>query len=234
MEKSLDSTTFCSPDISFQQETVDFLLELTQHEKATPRLLEWAGFLALENECWSIAEAIFASLLESRNKILDLLGLAKALRMQFRLVEAEDCYLASLDRITQACSLLFVVYKALGEISLLKEDFYQAEEYYNKASTLNPACKSLVFCRAMMYLKEKNYKLAEERFKDYLRFDLHSTKAWLGLALIRKALDDEELAWACLERCLDIEPENSQALQLKTQWKKSIFYDSSSSLSFSA
>ncbi|MCZ0932140.1 MAG: hypothetical protein OXJ52_03195 [Oligoflexia bacterium] len=234
MEKILYSIEKYSFNSSHQQETADFLIELTQNDKATPRLLEWAGFLALENELWPIAEMIFASLLERRDKVLDLLGLAKSLRMQSRLTEAEECYLASLDKITQACSLLFVVYKALGEICLLKSDFYQAEEYYNKASALNPSYKNLIFYRAMMYLKEKNYQCAEQSFKNYLKFNSNSSKVWLGLAIARKALGEEELAWSCLEKCLDIEPQNSQALKLKKRWKKSIFENISSSLSFSA
>ena len=234
MEKVLHSTVEKPTQANCQKETNSFLIKLTQSAQASPRILEWAGFLALENKLWPTAESIFASLLERRDKVSDLLGLAKALRMQFRLDEAEDCYLASLDKITQACSLLFVVYKALAEICLLKNDFYQAEEYYNKASTLKPNSQSLIFYRAMMYLKGKNYKLAEKSFKDYLQFDSNSEKAWLGLSLTRKVLGDQELAWACLQRCLDINPKNPQAEKLRKQWGKSIFDNMSSSLSFSA
>ena len=216
-----------------QRETAEFLMEFTQNDKVTPRLLEWAGFLALENKIWTIAEIIFASLLERRNKVLDLLGLAKSLRMQFRLDEAEECYLAGLDKISQACPILFVIYKALGEICLLKNNFYQAEEYYNKASALNPNCKDIMFYRAMIYLKEKNYKPAEKCFKEFLKLNIHSAKAWLGLAITRKALGEGELAWSCLEKSLDIEPQNQQALALKKRWQKSILDNISSSLSFS-
>ena len=232
MERILNSGKPFNADC--RKETADFLLELTQSDRATPRLLEWAGFLALENQLWPIAENIFAALLERRDKTLDLLGLAQSLKMQSRLDEAEDCYLASLDKITQACSLLFVVYKALGEICLLKNNLYQAEEYYNKASALNPHCNSLIFYRAMVYFKEKSYQLAETHFKNYLLFNLKSTKAWLGLALARKALGDEELAWACLKKCLDIDPKNAQALKVKNQWLQFVFDSRLSSLRFSA
>ena len=217
-----------------QKETAEFLIEFTQNDKVTPRLLEWAGFLALENKIWPIAEIIFASLLERRNKVLDLLGLAKSLRMQLRLNEAEECYLEGLDKITQACPLLFLIYKALGEISLLKSNFYQAEEYYNKASALNPRSKDLAFYRAMMYLKEKNYQPAEKYFKECLKLNMNSTKIWLGLAITRKALGEEELAWSCLEKSLDLNPQNQPALKLKKRWQKSIFDNVLSSLSFSA
>ena len=234
MEKALNFETKLTFSNSRQKETAGFLIEFTENDKITPRLLEWAGFLALENELWPLAERIFASLLERRDKVLDLLGLAKSLRMQSRLTEAEECYLASLDKISQACPLLFVVYKALGEICFLKNDLYQAEEYYNRASALNPNCKNLIFYRAMIHLKEKNYECAEQCFKDYLKFNSKSSKVWLGLAIVRKALGEEELAWSCLEKCLDIEPQNLQALKLKKHWQKSIFDIADSSLSFSA
>ena len=234
MEKVLNSSSKQTFTSSKQKETSDFLISFTQNDKVTARLLEWAGFLALENKLWSVAEMIFASLLERRDKVLDLLGLAKALRMQSRLTEAEECYLASLDKINQACPLLFITYKALGEISVGHGDFFQAEEYYNKASALNPKCKDLIFYKAMMYLKGKNYQYAERDFKEYLKFNSNLPKAWLGLAIARKALGEEELAWSCLERGLDIEPQNLQALKLKKSWQKSIFNDISSSLSFSA
>ena len=217
-----------------QNETAEFLTKFIQNNKVTPRLLEWAGFLALENKIWPTAEMIFASLLERRDKVLDLLGLAKSLRQQSRLTEAEECYLACLDKITKACPLLFIVYKALAEISFLKENLYQAEEYYNKACTLNPKCKDLIFYKAIMHLKEKNFSSSEKYFKDCLKYDSRSAKVWLGLALTRKALGEEELAWSCLEKCLDLEPQNTKALKLKKSWKPSLLDNISSSLRFSA
>ena len=217
-----------------KQERIRFLSDLIKNKQANARILEWAGFLALENKQWLMAENIFSSLLERRNKAFDLVGLAKALRKQSRLDEAKECYLAALDKITEPCSLLFIVYKALGEICLLKSDFPMAEEYYNKASTLNPTCTSLIFHRAMMYLKEKNYIEAEKNFQIFIQSHFSSAKAWLGLALTRKALGDEELALACLDRSLDIHPQNPRALSLKKQWCPSLSEIFSNSLSFAA
>lgn len=210
------------------------LSDLTKNKQVNVRLLEWAGFLALENKQWLIAENIFSSLLKRRKKVLDLLGLGKALCKQSRLDSAEECYLSALDKITEPCSLLFIAYKSLGDIHLLKRDFYQAEEYYNKASTLNPHCQNLTLHRAMMYLKEKNYKEAEKHFQAFIKSNLDSAKAWLGLALTRKALGDELLALACLDRSLDFEPKNDRALSVKKQWQPSLSEILSNSLSFSA
>ena len=211
-----------------------FLSDLIKDKKAHSHTLEWAGFLALENQQWFTAETVFSVLLERRDKPLDMLGLAKALQMQGRLKESKECYLSALDKIKEPCPLLFIIYKALGDIYLLKNDFHQAEEYYNKAGTLNPHCPNLVFHRAMMYLKETNYIEAEKCFQNFLSSYSQSAKAWLGLALTRKALKDEELALACLHRVLDIEPQNARALKLKRKWVPSLPQNLSSCLSFSA
>ena len=217
-----------------EQEPAHFLSSLIKDEKLDERVLEWAGFLALENKQWQIAENVFSVLLERRDKTLDFLGLAKSLRKQLRLEEAEECYLTALDKITEPCNLLFIVYKALGEIYLLKDDFSMAEEYYNKASTLNPSCLSLVFHRAMIHLKERNYEESERDFQTFIHSYPVSEKAWLGLALARKALGDAELALASLNRVLDINPENQKALQLKKQWCPSVSEIFSDSFCFSA
>ena len=211
----------------------DFLSDLISQPQADNRLLEWSGFLALENQEWKLAENIFSCLLERRTKALDLAGLAKALRMQLRLKESEECYLESLNQITEPSVLLFTVYKALGDIYLLQKNFLQAEEYYNKASTLKSDCQGLLFSRAMMFLKEKNYHLAEQNFQDYLKAHLQSAKAWLGLSLARKALGETELALACLKKCLDIEPNNTQALKIQKKWNQP-FVSPISNLSFCA
>jgi len=218
------------------------LSDLTSNQQADVRILEWASFVALENKQWVIAENIFSSLLERRNKASDLVGLARALRKQERMEEAEECYLVALEYIAEPCSLLFIVYKALGEIYLLKNNFPMAEEYYNKASTLNPSCMSLIFHRAMLYLKDKNYIEAEKHFQTFVQFHLDSAKGWLGLALTRKALEDEELALACLKRSLDVDSQNPRALELKKQWLVLDFFQKtpgsnqliSNSLNFSA
>lgn len=221
-------------DLKSQEDQTRLLFDLTQDKKADSRLLEWAGLLSLENSQWPLAESAFSALLERRDKISDRLGLAKALRKQSRLDEAEELYLSAVEKITEPCSLLFIAQKALGEICLLKGDFSMAEERFNKAGTLNPSCPSLLFYRAMILLKEKNYKEAEKSWQIFAQAHLRSAQAWLGLALARKALGDEELALACLERSLDLDSKNARALKLKKQWKPSLAEELSNSLSFSA
>lgn len=208
---------------SASAEEREYILSALMRDNSAPnRLLEWGAVLALENKEWKQAEELFSSLLERRKKILDWLGLAKALVKQSCYNEAEECYLEAINQIKRPGSLLLMVYKSLAEIYLLKEDFLMAEEYYNKAGTLDPHCKRLLFHRAMMYLKEKNYKSAEKYFQTFLKDHFTHSRAWLGLALSRKALGDKELAFACLERCLDFDPENQMALKLKKKWSPSV------------
>ncbi|MBC6415742.1 MAG: tetratricopeptide repeat protein [Bdellovibrionales bacterium] len=217
------------------QYSLDDLFASIDHVSLNDRLLEWAGILALENKEWPVAEKIFILLLERRQKVLDLVGLAKSLRMQEKLKEAEECYLECLDKIKKPCSLLFIVYKALGEIYLLNNNLSQAEEFYNKASTINPKCKSLLFARAFLFLKDKNYKEAEKYFQAYLESHIQSSKAWLGLAVARKNLGDRELAKACLKKCLDFNPKNLQVLKLEQKWEEEFLNGSlSPAFSFSA
>lgn len=234
MEQFSQSEHFFNLESQSPKDVIGFLSDLLKSKPEDVRILEWAGFLALENKQWSMAEDIFSSLLESRNKVSDLVGLAKALCKQSRLDEAKECYFASLERIQEPCSTLFIVYKALGDIAVLEKDFAMAEEYYNKASTWNSSCMKLVFHRAMLYLKEKNYRSAERHFQTFLNSHPHSAKAWMGLALTRKALGDEDLAVACLNRSLDFNPKDLKAVNLKRKWCPSLSEMLANSLNFSA
>ena len=234
METLFSQTNNFRPECQSVEERDRFLSDLVKDKKANVHLLEEAGLFALENRQWLLAGNIFSSLLERRNKVLDIVGLGKAFCGQSHLDLAEKHYLSALDKITEPCLLLFIVYKSLGEIHVLKKNFRQAEEYYNKASTLNPYCQNLIFHRAMMYLKERNYKEAEEKFQTFIKSNLDSSEAWLGLALTRKALGDEPLALACLNRSLDFDPENFRALSLKKRWQPSLQEMFSCSLNFLA
>lgn len=225
------SDTFSSVN---KYERDSFLSSLMEEKSVSSRLLEWGAILALENKEWGKAESLFSSLLERRRKTSDWLGLAKALFEQSRFDEAEECYLEAIDQITEPGSLLFILYKSLAEVYLLKRDFLMAEEYYNKAGTLDPHCKDIVFRRAMMYLKEKNYGTAEKFFQTFVESHEHHAKSWLGLAITRKALGDQELALACLNRCLDFDPENQMAVKLKEKWQPPLAVCLSDPLSFSA
>ena len=199
---------------------IHFLRHLIHEKEADERILNWVGLIALENKEWKMAEEIFACLLERRDKVTDLVGLGKALQNLGHFKEAEECLLEASYKIKEPCMMLYTVHKALGDLFTVQEDYPMAEEHYNKAGAITPKSSNLLFCRAMMYLKEKNYRLAEKRFKAYLKDNLDSIQAWLGLAISRKALGEVELGEACLKKCLDLEPKNTQALKLHQKWQE--------------
>lgn len=212
----------------------EFLSYLINEDWVDDRLLEWGGRIALEENQWAIGEEIFSCLLERRSKPEDLVSLAHCLARQGRYEEGEECLLEALVRISDPSLLLFCIYKNLGDISLLKRNFPLSEEYYNKAYTIRPVSVSLQFQRGILSLKQKNHKTAIRHFIRVLNCQPDHDKAWLGLAVSRKALGDEELAGACLLRSLDFNPQNRTALELKHKWQKPFCFALPLSLNFSA
>ena len=213
--------------------SLEFLSYLVNEDWVDDRLLEWGGRIALEEKEWTIGEEIFSCLLERRCKPQDLVSLAHCLVKQNRLDEAEECLLGTLHSILEPCPLLFCIYKNLGDIALLKRNFPLSEEYYNKAHTIQPASLSLQLHRGILNLKQKNAKKAAQFFIKLLENQPEHEKAWLGLALSRKALNDDELAEACLFRCLDINPQNRTALTLKKKWREPFLRPSAINFHFS-
>ena len=197
----------------------DFLSCLINEEWVDSRLLELGGRIAIEEKQWALGEEIFSCLLERRRKPEDLVSLAHCLVRQDRLQEGEECLLEALDFIREPSLLLFCVYKNLGDIALLRKNFPLAEEFYNKAHTIDPASRSLRLHKAVLSLKQKNFKAAEGRFKHLLAEEPENAKAWIGLAVSRKALQEEELAKGCLLRALDFQPKNKEALRLREKWE---------------
>ena len=102
----------------------------------------------------------------------------------------------------------------------MKENFPLTEEYYNRAYTIQPHSLSLQFHKGILNLKQKKGEAAAKHFIKLLDNQPEHEKAWMGLALSRKILGDEELAEACLLRCLDIKPNNAAAIKLKEKWTK--------------
>ncbi len=201
-----------------KEDQVKLLKGLLQDETANDQILEWGGYLALENNYWDIAENIFSCLLERRKKVIDFFCLGESLLNQLRLKEAEECFLEALNQISEPCSLLFKINKYLGQIHVIGKNYPMAEEYYNKAYTLNPHSISLQFHYALLKLKEKKYGEAENLFQKVVKSSPEFARAWLGLAISRFFLGDKEISLACLNRCLDLDPSNFKARQLEKRW----------------
>lgn len=217
-----------------EKDQKSFLKKLASCDQASDQIISWGGKLALENQEWDLAESFFSCLLERRSQPEDLIGLAKALFKNKAFKEAEECLIEAMNGISDPCNLLFIVYKNLGNIYLSLGNFSMCEEFYNKAYTLSPHSVSLKFHRALLDLKQKHYVLAESKFQDILVSEPQHENSWLGLSIVRRFLNEEELAKACLHRCLDLNPRHKEAQCLSEIWNSQPVQHSTHEFKFSA
>ncbi len=93
---------------------------------------------------------------------------------------------------------LFTIYKNLGNIFLKTGDAEAAEEYYNKAYTLQPDSDTLLVNFGSLALYRGAYETALARFREAVSLNDRNDKAWAGLGMIHREYGDAELAWANL------------------------------------
>ncbi len=113
---------------------------------------------------------------------------------------------------------LFEVYKNLGNILVRKGDFDAAEDYYNRAFTIEPKSDTLLVNFGTLEINRDDLEAASSRFRTALDINPESDRAWVGLALVHRSKGDFELSWANLERSLDLNPSNRTALKLIVEW----------------
>lgn len=113
---------------------------------------------------------------------------------------------------------LFAVYKNMGNALLRVGDDKGAEEYYNKAYTLQPDSDVLLVNFASLSVYKGDYEKALIRFREAVQINDKNDKAWVGLAMIHREYGDAELSWANLEKALDLNPRNSSAIRLVCEW----------------
>jgi tetratricopeptide (TPR) repeat protein len=113
---------------------------------------------------------------------------------------------------------LFRTYKNLGNISTLQSDLAAAEEFYNKAYTLNPDSDVLMVNYGSLEIQRGDLNKAVEKFRHAVALNGNNDKAWVGLALIHREFGDAELAWANLDRALDANQLNETAMRLVAEW----------------
>lgn len=198
----------------------EFLEKLSEDANVNDSLLEWGGKLALENCNYILGERFFSSLIERRKNGQDYIGLATSLFHQDCLKESAECLFEALKHISNPCQSLFIIYKNLGDIYFKLDDLLLSEEYYNKAYTIYPDSNTLKMHVGLLYLKQKEYTKAENKFKSILISNLESYQSWFGLAVIRKHKGEDELAKASLYRSMDFNPKYKPSINLDNQWKK--------------
>ena len=147
-----------------------------------------------------------------------LLQLADALYDRGEDQEALRLYLTALRSMESDSPLMFDIYKSLGNIFVRCHDFESAEENYNKAYTINPDSATLLVNFGTLEIQRNNWNEAVQRFRDAIDVDQDFDRAWVGLAIAHRQFGDIELSWANLAKALDLNPENTTALQLALSW----------------
>jgi tetratricopeptide (TPR) repeat protein len=127
-------------------------------------------------------------------------------------------YYEALSLLTEETEDLFEVYKNLGNILVRQKDFEGAEEYYNKAYTLNPRSDILLVNFGTLEVQRQDFDKSLYCFRQAVDVNRKNDKAWVGLAMVHDQFGDHELAWANLETALDINPGNRTAAHLLANW----------------
>jgi tetratricopeptide (TPR) repeat protein len=132
--------------------------------------------------------------------------------------KAREIYLEALSLMTDESAELFELFKNLGNICMREGDFDSAEEYYNKAFTLQPSSDALHINLGTLALQQQALELALSRFRLALEINARNDKAWVGLALVHNEMGDHVLSKANLENAIDINPRNRTAVHLAASW----------------
>lgn len=143
---------------------------------------------------------------------------ATALYKAGRDQEALDKYFESLAVLTEESASLFETYKNMGNIFVRQGDFDGAEEYYNKAYTMNPQSDVLLVNFGTLEVQRNDYDKSLYCFRKAVELNPENDKAWVGLAMVHHQFGDNELAWANIESAIDINPQNRTAVHLAANW----------------
>jgi tetratricopeptide (TPR) repeat protein len=132
--------------------------------------------------------------------------------------EALESYYEALSVITEENSVLFELYKNMGNIFVRQGDFDGAEEFYNKAYTVNSQSDVLLVNYGTLEVQRSDYDKSLYCFRKAVEVNPANDKAWVGLAMVHNEFGDIELAWANIESALDINPTNRTAVHLAANW----------------
>lgn len=132
--------------------------------------------------------------------------------------EALDKYFEALAILTQENSNLFEVYKNMGNIFVRQGDFDAAEEYYNKAYTLNSQSDILLVNFGTLEVQRNDFDKSLYCFRKAVEINPENDKAWVGLAMVHNQVGDSDLAWANIESAIDINSKNRTAVHLAANW----------------
>lgn len=127
-------------------------------------------------------------------------------------------YFEALSLLTEENEALFEIYKNMGNILVRQGDFEGAEEYYNKAYTLNPGSDTLLVNFGTLEVQRQDFDKSLYCFRQAVEANPKNDKAWVGLAMVHARFGDHALAWANIETAIDINPSNRTAVLLLANW----------------
>lgn len=167
-----------------------------------------------------VEEALIAqkALLKVDYGFNSLFGFATSLYKMGRDQEALDKYYEALSVLTEENENLFELYKNMGNIFVRQGDFDGAEEYYNKAYTVNTQSDVLLVNFGTLEVQRNDFDKSLYCFRKAVEINPENDKAWVGLAMVHNQFGDVDLAWANLESALDINPKNRTAVHLAANW----------------
>ncbi len=134
------------------------------------------------------------------------------------LEDAIEAYMHALQDFDLKPENFFNIFKNMGNIFLRLGDADGAEEFYNKAYTIDPDSDVLFVNYGSLFVYRGDYNKALERFRQAIQLNDKNDKGWVGLAMIHRQFGDLDLAWANVEKALDIQPTNESAIKLVADW----------------
>jgi tetratricopeptide (TPR) repeat protein len=146
--------------------------------------------------------------------------LSNALTVAEQEREALDVLHQIVDQSTEPSWLLYTVYKNIGSLYLRCKDFEAAEEYYNRAYTMNAEDLNLELCYGYLFLHSKRLEEAKTKFASILDRDKDFIEASIGLALVHASVGEYDLSCANLSNVLEKNPSHKLALYLHFNWSQ--------------
>ena len=144
--------------------------------------------------------------------------LAESKYLQGDMQWAEKDYLQLSEENIEDENLLFHIFKNLGNIYIKSGNITLAEEFYNKAYTINPDSDILLVNHGTLEIQKEDFNKARDCYRRAIEINQYNDKAWVGLALVYRHFGDIELSWANIENAFDCNPYNETALQLTVDW----------------
>jgi tetratricopeptide (TPR) repeat protein len=132
--------------------------------------------------------------------------------------EALKAYFECLSLVEAEQNEMFEIYKNMGNISVKLRDFEGAEEFYNKAYTINIRSDVLLVNFGTLEVQRNDWDKALFCFREAVKINPKNDKAWVGLGLMHNEYGDHSLAWANLNMALEINPFNRTGVLMFARW----------------